>query len=48
MAALAFPVGPLLSHGYNEACSEECNEYYCPEEHLRENKEKLKNNPLKN
>jgi len=46
IAAIALPIGPILSHGYSENCSEECNDYYCPPEHQLEKKgkEKVKNN----
>tara|TARA_B100000579_G_C22471217_1_gene683475 strand:+ start:195 stop:368 length:174 start_codon:yes stop_codon:yes gene_type:complete len=44
LAILASPVGPTLSHGYNKNCSEECNDYYCPLDQLRDKKDKNKNN----
>ena len=46
LVALSLPIGPILSHGYSGNCSEECNDYYCPPEHLLEKKEKekVKNN----
>ena len=48
LAALAFPIGTVLSHGYGENCSEECNDYYCPPENQLDKKEKFKNNiPIK-
>ena len=42
LAALAFPIGTVSSHGYDENCSEECNDYYCPPEHGK-NREKTSN-----
>ena len=39
LAALTLPMGPLLSHGYNKNCSEECKDYYCPSKNLKGNKE---------
>tara|TARA_B100000945_G_C20280652_1_gene548465 strand:+ start:414 stop:587 length:174 start_codon:yes stop_codon:yes gene_type:complete len=48
LAALALPIGTVLSHGYGENCSEECNDYYCPPENQLDKKEKFKNNiPIK-
>ncbi len=48
LVSLIFPLGPLFSHGYSENCSEECNDYYCPPEHLGNKKEKVKKKiPLK-
>ena len=46
IAAIALPIGPILSHGYSGNCSEECNDYYCPPEHQLEKKgkEKVNNN----
>ena len=44
LASLALPIGPLLSHGYSENCSQECDAYYCPPEHKLDKKEKIKNN----
>ena len=46
LATLALHMGPILSHGYNGNCSDECNDYYCPPEHQLEKKEKekVKNN----
>ena len=44
LAALSLSTGPILSHGYSGNCSEECNDYYCPSEHLSDNKEKVKKN----
>ena len=44
IAAIALPTGALLSHGYGEKCSEECNDYYCPPEQQLDKKEKVKNN----
>ena len=44
MASFSLPLGPILSHGYSENCSEECNDYYCPQVHRPDNKEKVKNN----
>tara|TARA_B100000902_G_C26399620_1_gene477147 strand:- start:6 stop:179 length:174 start_codon:yes stop_codon:yes gene_type:complete len=41
LVPLALPLEPLLSHGYDNNCSEECNDYYCPSEHLREDKERV-------
>ena len=43
ITALALPQGPLLSHGYSENCSVECEDYYCPQEHQLDKKEKVKN-----
>ena len=44
LAAIALPIGPILSHGYSENSSEECHDYYCPPEHQLDKKEKVKNN----
>ena len=46
LISLALPTEPILSHGYNGNCSEECNDYYCPPMHQLEKKEKekIKNN----
>ena len=46
LITLVFPVGTILSHGYDGNCSEECNDYYCPPKHQLEKKEKekVKNN----
>ena len=44
LAILFLPIGPVLSHGYSKNCSEECHDYYCPSEHLSDNKEKVKKN----
>ena len=30
ISALFFSGTPVLSHGSNSDCSEECNSYYCP------------------
>ena len=48
VAIFTLTTGSLLSHGYNDNCSQECNDYYCPSENQIEKKEKVKNNiPLK-
>ena len=46
LITLAFPISPILSHGNNGHCLEECNDYYCPPENQLEKKEKekVKNN----
>ena len=46
LVTFALPTAPILSHGYDGNCSEECNDYYCPPEHQLEKKEKekVKNN----
>ena len=46
LIATALPIVPILSHGYDRNCSEECNDYYCPPKHQLEKKEKekVKNN----
>ena len=44
LIALPLPTGPILSHGYDGNCSEECNDYYCPSKDQLEKKEKVKNN----
>ena len=46
LAALALPIAPMLSHGNSGNCLDECNDYYCPQEHQLEKKEKekVKNN----
>jgi len=41
LAALVLPLRPTLSHGYKNDCAEECNDYYCPSDHLRENKKEV-------
>ena len=43
LATIALPIGPILSHGYSENCSKECNDYYFPPEHQLDKKEKVKN-----
>tara|TARA_B100000902_G_C26451870_1_gene501140 strand:- start:110 stop:283 length:174 start_codon:yes stop_codon:yes gene_type:complete len=46
---LIFPLAPLLSHGYNDNCNKECNDYYCPPEHRLNNQEKIEDKiPSKN
>ena len=42
LIAITLPIGPILSHGSDENCSEECNDYYCPPKHQLEKKEKEK------
>lgn len=44
LAVLALTMGQILSHGYSEDCSEECNDYYCPSKHQLDKKEKVENN----
>tara|TARA_Y100001968_G_scaffold233722_1_gene216733 strand:- start:1099 stop:1290 length:192 start_codon:yes stop_codon:yes gene_type:complete len=44
LAAITFPIAPVLSHGATGNCSEECKNYYCPPEH----KKNITNNAKKN
>lgn len=41
-------IKPLLTHGYNDNCSEECIDYYCPKENSQNKKEKDKKFQHKN
>jgi len=43
-ALIVLSIGPILSHGFTENCSEECNDYYCPSQHQLNKKVKVKNN----
>ena len=44
IAAIALPIGPILSHGYSGNCSEECNDYYCPPEMNKDKEKKFPRN----
>ena len=35
---LCFPIDPVLSHGGNSDCSEECKSMYCPPEAQKKKK----------
>ena len=46
LAAITLPIGPVLSHGSNGNCSEECKNYYCPAEHKKDKTNNAKKNTL--
>ena len=46
LITITFPLSPILSHGNSEHCLEECNDYYCPQEHQLEKKEKKVKNKI--
>ncbi len=41
-------VPPILSHGSNDNCSKECNDYYCPPEKENVKKNKFSESGLLN